>query len=693
MQLQKKSPGVRWVFIALGAWTLGYEVHLALSWGPLDVVFGRFAHDVVLLTAAGLCALRAARERSERLAWSLVAAALLSWTLGEIYYTTVLHGDHAVPVPSPADIGYLGVYPLAFAGLILLLRERTGHVSPTIWVDGVIAALVVGALAAAVVFEAVLNTVGGRPISIATNLAYPLCDMLLLLIVVTAYALRRWRPDRSAMLLGGGIICFWAADSIYLVATAQSSGYTEAGALEVIGWIGFILVALAAWEPSRPARSEEDVPNIAIPIGFATAGLALLIYATVDHVNPLAVALAGAAILAVIVRLIITFRENVRMLRESRRDAMSDALTGLGNRRHLMIDLDRRFAAASATEPFHLVLFDLDGFKLYNDRFGHPAGDALLVRVGGHFRAAIAPYGSAYRIGGDEFCALIEIGEHKLESVMGAACAALSETGDGFSVKTSCGSVCVPAEAGSASEALRLADMRLYQDKAQRREGPGDQTHSALLQAIRERHPDLHQHLSEVADLARAVAVQMGLGPRETSAVVRAAELHDVGKIAIPDTILDKPGPLNEREWEYMERHTLLGERILAAAPALRGISEIVRASHERYDGNGYPDGVAGERIPLGARIIFVCDAFNSMTSERPYTERRTAREALSEIRRCAGSQFDPQVVVALGIVLDEGLAPWPADAAPAGVPREPPGALLTRRAREQARTRRALRV
>ncbi len=262
-----------------------------------------------------------------------------------------------------------------------------------------------------------LHTVGGRPISIATNLAYPLGDMLLLLMVVTAYSLRRWRPDRSAMLLGGGILCFWAADSVYLVETAQSSAYAEAGPFDVIGWVGFILVALAAWEPSRPASSEEDVPKIMIPIGFAMVGLALLLYATVDHVNLLAVALAGAAILAVIARLIVTFRENVRMLRESRRDAMSDALTGLGNRRHLMIDLDQRFTTASAEEPFHLVLFDLDGFKLYNDRFGHPAGDALLARVSGHFRAAITPYGSAYRIGGDEFCALIASTEPKLQSV------------------------------------------------------------------------------------------------------------------------------------------------------------------------------------------------------------------------------------------------------------------------------------
>ena len=602
MPQPRKSPALRAVFVALGVWLAAYGVHFAVSVGILDALVGRFGHDAMLLVLVGLCAARAARHRSERVAWWLIAAAMLSWTLGEIYYTTVLHGARSVPVPSPADIGYLGVYPLAFAGLMLLMRERTGHVSPTIWVDGVIAALVVGALACAVVFEAVLHTVGGRPISIATNLAYPLGDMLLLLVVVTAYALRGWRPDRSSMFLGAGIMCFWAADSIYLVATAQSSTYTESGPLNLIAWTGFILVALAAWQPSRTARARQDLGSITVPICFALVGLALLVYATVDHVNVLAVALAGSALVGVIVRLVITFRANVAMLARSRRDAMSDALTSLGNRRQLMSDLEHRFACAGERDPFYLVLFDLDGFKLYNDHFGHPAGtpcspvSATTSRTPSRHTETRTGSAATSSVRSSMFA------KEDSKSVVGAACAALSETGDGFAVRTSCGAVRVPSEATSASDALRIADNRLYQDKEERR-GPTDHTHSVLLQAVRERHPDLHQHLEEVAALSRAVALQMGLGARDLDQVVRAAEMHDVGKIAIPDTVLDKPGPLNEREWELMERHTVLGERILAAAPALRPIAEIVRASHERYDGTGYPDGTAGTaRTPAAAR-------------------------------------------------------------------------------------------
>jgi HD-GYP domain-containing protein (c-di-GMP phosphodiesterase class II) len=141
--------------------------------------------------------------------------------------------------------------------------------------------------------------------------------------------------------------------------------------------------------------------------------------------------------------------------------------------------------------------------------------------------------------------------------------------------------------------------------------------------------------------------------PEQLDEVTRAAELHDIGKVAIPDTILAKPGPLDATEWSFVRQHTIIGERILLAAPALRPVARLVRSSHERWDGAGYPDGLAGEEIPLGARIVAVCDAFEAMTSDQPYRNRLDVSAAVAELRRCAGTQFDPQVVDVFTRVLE----------------------------------------
>jgi HD-GYP domain-containing protein (c-di-GMP phosphodiesterase class II) len=135
------------------------------------------------------------------------------------------------------------------------------------------------------------------------------------------------------------------------------------------------------------------------------------------------------------------------------------------------------------------------------------------------------------------------------------------------------------------------------------------------------------------------------MSSHDVEQIRQAAELHDVGKVAIPDAILDKPGRLNDDEWAFIRRHTLIGERILAAAPALRSVATLVRSSHENFDGSGYPDGLVGSEIPLGSRIISVCDAFHAMTTDRPYRQAMSQSDAIAELRRCAGQQFDPAVV------------------------------------------------
>jgi diguanylate cyclase (GGDEF)-like protein len=359
--------------------------------------------------------------------------------------------------------------------------------------------------------------------------------------------------------------------------------------------------------------------------------------------------------LSSLARQVVAQLELRRLLAISRREATTDPLTELGNRRRLVYDFDALLPEATREEPLHLLLFDLDGFKKYNDTFGHSAGDALLARLARKLDEAVSGDGTVYRIGGDEFCALVRGDASRLDSVRTAASRALTEHGEGFSITASHGAVTLPLEAPTAIQALRLADERMYGHKAGRSQAACRQTHDVLIRILDERDSDLCSHRNTVARLAVEVGRRLGMTAVELDHLGKAAALHDVGKVAVPDAILKKPGALDEQEWAFMHTHTILGERILAAAPALRHEAALVRSSHERWDGDGYPDGKAGADIPLGSRIIFACDAFDAMTSLRLYRASRTHAEALAELRRCAGSQFDPIVIA---VLCDEVLEP-----------------------------------
>lgn len=369
-------------------------------------------------------------------------------------------------------------------------------------------------------------------------------------------------------------------------------------------------------------------------------------------VHALFVAGAGAAALTAW-RLNENVRERMRATQAMLEDAaMVDSLTGLPNRRQLMADLSGLSANGEAT-PTLLGMFDLDGFKTYNDTFGHSAGDALLTRLGGHLAAAATTPARAYRLGGDEFCVLAPMADVDGDALLERASVALSEHGEGFSISCSHGAAELPTETTDAEEALSLADRRMYILKTGGRPSAGRQVGDALLRALEERHPDLGEHLDGVADWSEAVARHVGMADFDVVRVRQAAELHDIGKVAIPDDILLRPGPLNEEELAFVKRHTLIGERIVAAAPALAQVARLVRSSHEWVDGAGYPDGLAGESIPLGSRIIAVCDAYDAMVSHRPYRPNvKTPDEAVAELHRCAGTQFDPRIVEAFLTVM-----------------------------------------
>jgi two-component system cell cycle response regulator len=298
------------------------------------------------------------------------------------------------------------------------------------------------------------------------------------------------------------------------------------------------------------------------------------------------------------------------------------------------------------------MLFDLNGFKAYNDTFGHPAGDALLARLGAALARDIDGHGRAYRIGGDEFCVLARPGRAGIDPIIAIATRALSEQGEGFSITTSHGAVLLPAEASTATDAMRAVDLRMYENKNSSRVPPAAQTINALLRAIHERDPEWAERLVSTADLAGAVCQHLNVPAADAACIRQAAQLHDIGKVGIPDEILRKPVRLTPQEWAFIQQAPAIGERIVLSAPALAAVAPLVRAARERYDGTGYPDRLAGEDIPLGARIIAACAALAAMTSDRPYADRLDTTAALDELNRAAGTQFDPQIVAALRQVL-----------------------------------------
>ncbi len=636
------------VALLLGVAAYAIEAFLGTA-GAVDRFFNTWVYNGLLIAAGGCCLVRAVLVRAERLPWLLLSAALLVWTTGDLYYYFFLTGAETVPIPSVADAFYLGFYPLGYAALALLVRARIRGFQGNLWLDGLIAALSVAAVGAAIVFDQVLSTTGGNSLMVATNLAYPLADLLLLSLVVAMFALTGWRFDGTWAFVGAGFAVFAVADTAYLYQTAAGR-YVEGGVLDV-GWpAALVLIACAAWQPMTRLEDMRTGSWHALTLPtFALVGLSLLVYDHFEHVNLVAFILASGAIVMVIVRAVLTFRERVRLFDASREEALTDALTGLGNRRRFVYDLEERLADRSGA--FTLVVFDLDGFKAYNDSFGHSAGDALLGRVAGQLSEATKGYGHAYRLGGDEFCILVSADDVAARSVIETSIAALTEEGEGFSVGCSYGSVLLPAEAAELTEALRIADDRMYLHKQRNRPGADRQSIDVLVSVLQERDSQLAHHLADVADLAEAICRRLQVSGPELQTIRQAAELHDVGKLAIPEEILSKPGPLTDDEWEFVRRHTLIGERILGSAPALGAAAKIVRSTHERWDGTGYPDGLKGSESPLGARIICVCDAFDAMTSDRSYSEALTREEALRELIRGAGTQFDPVVVEAFGAV------------------------------------------
>ncbi len=356
----------------------------------------------------------------------------------------------------------------------------------------------------------------------------------------------------------------------------------------------------------------------------------------------------------------------IRSLENRLRDgATRDPRTRLLSNDAFVQAAGRALATATAeNRPVTAAVIDVDGFRKLNVRCGPHAGDAVLVDLAERVRRLTRGYDVLGRSGADEITILMPGTD---QAGAQARCDRLIRELQGSElpgvgvVGVSAG-VAVHIDGGSLGELLGAAQAGL--DRARALGGSrsavrladevrdANPAHAAVVESLAltllERDRYTGEHSAAVVELSRRVAMQLGLDEREVEQVAAAALLHDIGKVAMPDRILNKPGALDEREWALMREHPIVGERILRAIPGLGAVARIVRHEHESFDGSGYPDGLQGDSIPIGSRIILACDTYSAITTARPYRPAQTHHFAITELTRCAGAQFDPRITEAL---------------------------------------------
>ena len=634
---------------------------------------------------ASVVAARATRGK-ERRWWRMLSVSMGAFLAGELYWALyqVFVNIDGPPKVSPSDIAYL----LAYAALIpvAILMTETKEIPALSRVRHAIdlAAMTLWAVVIAYLFIALPLAPGGDVFAVETwpYVLYFCADVGLLLYLL-AFSRSRW--SQWQWMVAGALVAFALGDASYaFLAGAYATTHQLAGLLDLTWLAGYALVGIAGVHrlstsgretPGHATANETELPHWP---GFAVQLLALLgipycLQLLTRWDGPrsgfVLVATSATALGALIVgRSVVLSVENRRLTTT----AITDPLTELFNHRHFHDTARTEVArAARSLKPLSLAVLDIDEFDAVNAEFGHAFGDRVLRSASKALSDNVRTGDLVFRTGGDGFAVLMP--ETDAVAAFGI-CARLqdrlSAAGQGVRISASCGIAVFPDHAEDSENLIREADGALYW--AQRNpdgrpviydpetvdvHGPREhlafieeQSHSRMVEvlaaAVDARDPYTQFHSRNVALLVVRLAETIGLEPARIRLLEAAAMLHDVGKIGVPDDILRKSGPLTSEEFLRIREHPALGARILEASTRPELLPWIA-AHHERWDGSGYPNGLAGERIPIEARILALCDSFDAMVSDRPYRSAMDRCAALAEIERNGGTQFDPSLTPA----------------------------------------------
>ncbi|WP_415366199.1 diguanylate cyclase [Saccharothrix sp. BKS2] len=618
------------------------------------------------------------RNRPEhRAPWVLLGLGQVVYALADTTFYVSHYVLHETRYPSVADVFYIGHYPLVIAGLVVLVRQRRSDRDLPGLLDA--ASLTVGAGLLSWVFVIGPQTRLGTPLLVeVASLAYPLMDLVVLLVSLRLLFGGGGRRDGSFVLLSAWLAAILTADTVYVMQRLDQT-YAAGNFLDAIWLTGNLALGACALHPSMGRIAQNvDAPALRLSwprltvlcLGALIGPLLLILQHAQGVQRDVPVIAVGCAVLFAL-----TTTRLAGLAVDQRRIAITDGLTGLRSRRYFEARLADDVARAERVGgPLAVVILDVDRFKQINDRFGHPGGDRVLVEVADRLREVAGPEQVLARYGGEEF-ALITTGvdaeqptrlAERLRHAVAREPIVVSDESS-VTVTLSAGTAAFAPHHGSASALVSAADRALYLAKDLGR----DRAVAGGTSVAEQREDVAVDYLDQVADLvdlrvaspgrsvaiaewARTAAERLERDAGEVRTAHRAGRLLDVGMVVLPDDLLTESGPLTDQQWHLLHEHPDSGARMVGVLPDHAEVAEVIRQHHERWDGAGYPNGLRGERIRIEARILSVCDAWAAMRADRPHRRALTHEQAVRELRVGRGARFDPHLVDVFLELLDE---------------------------------------